>query len=356
MGLIRFLLACFVVIFHASPYWRFLPMSGDLSVQCFYIISGFYMALILNEKYTGKKANWTFYTNRILKIYPIYFVLLIALAAWAGYVHHKGYPGTFDFYSRYWPLPIGTLLYLLFVNLFLIGLDTVFYFGINSNGTLYFTKNINLHQPYVVQFAFNPYAWTIGVELLFYLIAPLIVRKKIWLPLLLIAFSLSSRIYLASIGLNFSPWNYMFFPNQLMFFMGGVVSYHLYKSLTTSPPSKWISVAVFALFVILISFYSQIPGDTYYKQTILFCFEVVAIPYAFILTKNIKADRYIGNLSFPIYLSQSLVLRIAVAKSFPKIISYGFTTLAITIALSILLHHFVALPIERYRQRRLVKI
>ncbi|MFD0765199.1 acyltransferase family protein [Mucilaginibacter lutimaris] len=353
MGLIRFLLACFVVIFHASPYWRFLPMPGDLSVQCFYIISGFYMALILNEKYTGRKSTWTFYSNRVLKIYPIYFVLLLVLVAWAALVRYKSYPGTFDFYSEYWPLPLTTLLYLLFVNLFLMGIDTVFYLGINPNGTLYFTKNINLNQPYVVQFAFNPYAWTIGVELLFYLIAPLIVRKKIWVPLLLIALSLFTRIYLASIGLNFSPWNYMFFPNQLMFFMGGVISYHLYRAFKQNPPSKWRSVMVFLLFIMIITFYSQIPGNAYYKQALLFCFEVAAIPYAFILTKGVKADRYIGNLSFPIYLSQALVLKIVVAKSFPKIISHGFTTLAITIGLSILLHHFIAQPIERYRQRRI---
>lgn len=311
------------------------------------------MALILNEKYVGAKTNWTFYTNRILKIYPVYFAVLIALIAWAAIVHYKGYPGTFDFYKDYWPLPAGTLFYLIFVNLFLVGIDTVFYLGINRDGTLFPTKNINLQQPYVVQFVFNPFAWTIGVELLFYLIAPLIARKKVWVPLLIIALSLTCRIYLASMGLNYSPWNYMFFPNQLMFFMGGIVSYHIYKKFKIEAPNKWLSIAVFALFLLSITFYNQLPGDSYFKQSLLFSFEIITIPFAFIITKGLKADRYIGNLSFPIYLSQSLVLKITVAKAFPKLVSYGFTALAITIVLSILLHHLIAQPIESYRQRRI---
>lgn len=176
MGLIRFLLACFVVIFHASPEWSHLPMNGDLSVQCFYVISGFYMALILNEKYTNQKSNWLFYSNRALKIYPVYFLILLILIVWAAFVHYKGYPGTFDFYYDYWPLPLSTLTYFIFVNLFLIGLDTVFYFGIKDRGHLFLTRNINAQQPYVVQFAFNPYVWTIGVDIItpFYTNGPLL--------------------------------------------------------------------------------------------------------------------------------------------------------------------------------------
>jgi peptidoglycan/LPS O-acetylase OafA/YrhL len=352
MGLIRFLLACFVVIFHASPYWKYLPMSGDLSVQCFYVISGFYMALILNEKYTNAKSNFVFYSNRALKIYPIYFAVLFMLMAWAALVYYKGYPGTFDFYRDYWPLPFATLAYLVFVNIFLIGIDSVFYCGIKDNGNLFYTSNINAHQPYVVQFAFNPFAWTIGVELLFYLIAPFVLRRKVWLAVLFIVISLSVRFYLVNIGLNYSPWNYMFFPNQVMFFMGGAVSYHLYNRLKFKHVPLLLPIVILIIFLITITRYNQIFKEGYIKQAVLFCFEVMAIPYIFMLTKNNKFDRFLGNLSFPIYIAQSLVLKIVVAKSFPKIISYGFTALLLVIVLSILLDRFIAQPVERYRQRR----
>ena len=46
MGVIRFLLACGIVLCHSSLIFGYTPLSGSLAVQCFYIISGFYMSLI----------------------------------------------------------------------------------------------------------------------------------------------------------------------------------------------------------------------------------------------------------------------------------------------------------------------
>jgi peptidoglycan/LPS O-acetylase OafA/YrhL len=109
---------------------------------------------------------------------------------------------------------------------------------------------------------------------------------------------------------------------------------------------------VFVLFLVVLILYSQVFNESYLKQAVLFILEVFAIPFIFILTKNYKFDRFLGNLSFPIYLSQTLILKITIAKSFPKIISLGFTTLVLTIGLSILLDMLIAKPIEKYRQRR----
>ena len=52
-------------------------MGGVVAVQAFYIISGFYMALILNTKYVGAGAYRVFIGNRFLRIYPVYWVVLI---------------------------------------------------------------------------------------------------------------------------------------------------------------------------------------------------------------------------------------------------------------------------------------
>ena len=50
MGIIRFLLAISVVIAHTSSVYGFKLVGGQIAVQAFYMISGFYMTLILNEK------------------------------------------------------------------------------------------------------------------------------------------------------------------------------------------------------------------------------------------------------------------------------------------------------------------
>src|ERR1700761_979235 len=101
MGLIRFLLACGVVLCHTSAIMGYTPLSGALAVQCFFIISGFYMAMVLAEKYNGKGSTYLFYTNRALKIYPIYWVCLILLIIWSLVVYNFHYGGTLDFYTKY---------------------------------------------------------------------------------------------------------------------------------------------------------------------------------------------------------------------------------------------------------------
>ena len=57
MGLLRFCLALAVVAAHTHQrLFPFQMISGFYAVKVFFVISGFYMALILNEKYLLKEA------------------------------------------------------------------------------------------------------------------------------------------------------------------------------------------------------------------------------------------------------------------------------------------------------------
>ena len=94
MGLLRLLLAAAVVAEHSTPICGLTFTGGHLAVRLFFIISGFYMALILTTKYTADhpKRFWFFISNRFLRIYPCYYVvLLLSLAFYAAatfYLHH----------------------------------------------------------------------------------------------------------------------------------------------------------------------------------------------------------------------------------------------------------------------------
>src|SRR5450759_1833879 len=78
MGIIRVLLALSVVAAHFGGIWNLRFVGGQVAVQSFYIISGFYMSLILNEKYVGKNKSYKlFITNRFLRLYPIYWTVLL---------------------------------------------------------------------------------------------------------------------------------------------------------------------------------------------------------------------------------------------------------------------------------------
>jgi peptidoglycan/LPS O-acetylase OafA/YrhL len=86
MGLIRVLLALAVVDFHAvrfasAPHFLNLPwVNGGVAVQSFFVISGFYMALILSGKYAGRGV-FVFYRARFLRLYPAYWIVAVATYA-----------------------------------------------------------------------------------------------------------------------------------------------------------------------------------------------------------------------------------------------------------------------------------
>ena len=355
MGLIRFLLACGVVLCHTSLILGYTPLSGNLAVQCFYIISGFYMSLILNEKYVGKKSNFLFYSNRALKIYPIYWINLILLIIWSFFVFKKGaLPGTVTYYHQY-TISIPVIAYFIMSNILVIGLDWLFIFGLNKNGNLFYTSNFNNTSPKVYDFAFNSIAWTVGAELLFYVFAPFVVRKNLIIIVILLILSLFLRIILGYHGYTSAPWDYMFFPTQIMFFMGGVLSYHLYKLIKDKEINKKLIVMMYLFFVLVICLYYQFFEESYLKQAFLFSTTILLIPASFILTKNYKIDRYFGDLSYPIYISQSFFIRISNVKLFPKPLGHGATVLLLVIVFSMAIEHFITKPLEKYRQKRVIQ-
>ena len=83
MGLLRLLLAVSVVLVHTRGCFGFRPLAAAEAVQTFYMISGFYMAMILTEKYRGPGSYRLFLTNRFLRIYPIYWITVgLSIFAW----------------------------------------------------------------------------------------------------------------------------------------------------------------------------------------------------------------------------------------------------------------------------------
>ncbi|MDX2304308.1 MAG: acyltransferase [Microscillaceae bacterium] len=354
MGLLRFLLAVSVVIVHSSPVLGFKMMEGFIAVQAFYIVSGFYMTLILNEKYIGKKSSyWLFISNRYLRLYPIYFVIVlmtILLSLLYGFLLNDF--GKLSYYlNDIYSMKPFTLLVLLFSNLTLIGQDILSFTSYQeTQGTLHFADLYEL--PTIYSFMFISIAWTVSLELNFYLIAPFVVRKSILRPLLVLMISILIRILFYQWGYDRDPWIYRFFPTEVLFFMLGSLSYHLYKNIPER--IRHLHKIFFVLLIIFTLSFYYLP--TYYVKIFTYYFLVMlGIPFLFKLTKNHPIDRYIGELSYPIYLVHPLVLMITLANRFPKLESLGTTTLILTLIMAILLHELIAKPLEKYRQSRINK-
>ena len=95
MGTFRFLLAMSVTLGHFGTVWGYHIMNGRMAVQCFFMISGFLISLVLSQKYDPGTADGRalFYTNRALRFFVPYwsFCLMILLAHALIYTHPR-YP------------------------------------------------------------------------------------------------------------------------------------------------------------------------------------------------------------------------------------------------------------------------
>ncbi|MEZ6023978.1 MAG: hypothetical protein R3C16_11320 [Hyphomonadaceae bacterium] len=127
MGMVRFALAMAVVLSHL-PLATFQFLSGGLAVQCFFIISGFYMALVLDGKY---KDVGLFYSNRLLRLFPTYFVMM-AVTAVGLYVFNASGTTTPELMDRITRDPL-TLAVLAVENLIMVGQEWLFWFTIDES-------------------------------------------------------------------------------------------------------------------------------------------------------------------------------------------------------------------------------
>ncbi|HCK23430.1 MAG TPA: acyltransferase [Bacteroides graminisolvens] len=359
MEILRVLLAISVVLAHSTPILGCSLVGGPVAVQVFYIISGFYMSLILNEKYINQNNSYRlFLSNRFLRLFPVYLVVLllvlltsVAVLCLYGDTHKNPLHAYFEYSGSLSP---GSFIFLVFTNIFIFFQDVVMFLGIDiSTGHLFFTENFQNHSPALHQFLLIPQAWTIGVELTFYLLAPFIVRRKLFLVGILMLLSLALRLILYRSGLNHDPWTYRFFPTELVFFLMGNVSYRIYQKLKNIQIKPLLTKGILLGLLSCTLLYDRVDGP--FKMYVYFLLSILALPFIFRLTKNWKWDAHIGELSYPIYICHIFVLFCITRFHIPLIHgNLGFTLTLWTIVLSILLNYFVARRIEAYRQKRVV--
>jgi len=355
MGTLRLLLAIVVLIGHANNnLFGFVSVKGVIAVQVFYVISGFYMTLILNEKYSDYK---TFLTNRFLKIFPTYWIVLlltigVSILGYAifgnGFVLQK-------IIENKDHLSLSTLLYLIVSNITISGQNLILYLTANSQGLLEFTSNFRAEKIPLYEYLFIPQAWTLCVEMSFYLIAPFLVKRNFKFVLGIIGISLLSRVILYTHGFNHDTFNYRFFPNELMFFLAGTLAYKFYTKIKTNELVKKYAIYFTVFLIGYVLVYQYIPTKDVDKKLFLYCSLVPLIPIVFVQCKKIKWDRFIGDLSYPVYISHFFIIEIFRLFENRSFIAQNFTllTLLSTIVFSIILNKTIIQKVETYRQNRI---
>lgn len=338
MGTIRLLLALSVVAAHVGyPLLR--GVSGQTAVQAFYIISGFYIAMALDGSY--RRSVKTFWLNRGLRLFPVYWIVaLLTLCYWL-----VTDPGYFDAIGA---LPGGAKLLLVISNIALLGQDWVMFTGVH-NGITHFVANFRESDPQVWTLLLSPQAWSLGVELTFYASAPFIFRCRTLVVIALLAASLALRGVLIANGLSADPWSYRFFPTELALFLLGGMAYRGSKLWTVEQrQQKWATAIVIAMLVL----YPAIKVPETVKNVIVVLVFAAFIPPIFDFSKSNRLDGFVGNLSYPLYISHWLVIMVA-KRFFGAVDTFPLAamTLAVSVAFALALSLAVDTPVQHVRAR-----
>lgn len=352
MGVTRFLLAMVVIVFHCGLDDRGMEHS-HIAVKCFFMISGFYMAMILDQKYGLESAGLkAFAVNRFLRLYPLYFVILIGTIGW--YLlrlrmigDRTPMPGILALQGQ---VPNWQVAGFWFSNFTLIGLDFISlwdwvpgvgYFFLHPTTLKSHPDAVNLASTiWIVQ------AWSVSMEILFYMTAPFLARRSLFVI---------AAVIIASGGLDYwitydlNRVSYFFAPAQLYLFATGILMYRLSRFTQAIPPRATLLVSG-SLFC---AFWFCLFTDLITSEWIYFCLMAPQIPLLFRLSQHSRFDRFIGDLSYPLYVSHLLVAQVSLVAL--KMAGFPDTSLSrlllplFCVLAAIALHYCVERPIEIIR-------
>jgi peptidoglycan/LPS O-acetylase OafA/YrhL len=309
-----------VVIWHLpnrTTNW----LDAGVAVLFFFIISGFYMALVINERYASPSHGWqrNFYASRLFRLAPAYLFMLVVMILWFKWTD------TPEVFLNRPNIPLGAHIALTAMNLLIVGQD-FFQVIVNSlnfgemNAVTTFIVSRLPHGFFLNDWILIGQAWSLASEILFYAFAPFLVRslRRIFITL---GISLAIRWGLIlGAGFPSEVWGYNFFPATLCFFLLGTLAYHLYAAVREWRYAGILGLllsAIFAAFVIaeilLTGGVLLIDRRSGYDTISLWAVYIIfaaSLPFLFAEWKSNALDRWIGELSYPLYIVHGLIIGI----------------------------------------------
>lgn len=338
LGVIRILLALSVFFTHISSGHWFSGVGGDTAVELFFVISGFYIQEILSKTY---KSNSKFFINRLLRIYPIYLIILVLTILSEPQRYFEAFKSLTD---------IGRAISLT-SNFGLLGLDQMYF--LNEYNENYFFNLLGTNDPSNAM-VIVPVAWTISLELFFYLLAPRLARARSGVLVFCVLASLIGKFAFLRLNSAQDPWNYRFLPFEFSFFLIGMLMSRIRSEKPQMIIKNKVAPALWVFLVVLWYFYSVHLAFhlTYAREAVLLS-GCVLIFLGTLISRQTFFIRKIGDLSYPLYLSHVLI-----ASQMPKLFEMlnlqiqpdWVIILAITILASMILLSLSS-PIEKLRTR-----
>jgi len=333
--ILRGLAALSVVLFHYRFYLvpdgantdipDMLFSWGSIGVDLFFVISGFIMVYVTKAKPAGIKSSLDFIINRLTRIIPTYYILLLFAFLTGGAMSTFHYPDK------------------------------------TTNLISAMTFHPYLHQPaplYIDENGMYNIRWTLNYELYFYFAFSvcLLFKKRLlalaawFLAPVGAAYFLLPEITLSPSGYNFESVGAKFLTNPIILEFGiGVLTGYAYLALNKFMKSKYCMLSFACLIMISIGIIKHKIGGYNLLSALSFSFLVLcfALESEYIVKFTPRFFVTLGDISFSWYLLHiPLASFIAgkVEKANPNAMhsTLGFTVLLIaSILVAFLSHKFI---------------
>lgn len=371
MGMLRLYLALCIVVAHSRHYAPFAWLDPLQAVQVFFLISGFYMELILTRKYTN---TYSFYSNRFLRIFVPYWtclllVVLVSMVCRAAFGDALAMKPYFD--GQTGRNGIFGICFAAISNITLFLQDAVSFIQDEAGkGVSLVVSMGRVHDP-LHRYLLIPQCWSVSVELLFYLCVPLL--HKVRTPWLLVTIAGAMMLRIAGyewLGLAYDPWMYRFFVFEVGLFALGMVSCRLYLkldgqkrfSLVSRKRSGLLVIAVEILFLTIFVTCNRrmLAGSSVasYRYFVFVTYAALALlmPVVFMFSKNSVFNRFVGELSYPVYLVHFIViqlLRVLLTRLHADVVALTMWSMVASVGAAAALYFAIIKPLDRYRESRL---
>jgi len=331
IDLLRGVAVSSVVVYHffailglqGSPYFHYVHSFGLFGVSLFFVISGYliYRSVSFSLERYGTRAGLKHYTiHRLFRILPAYYVNLAVVLLMASFIIDSNYLYSGAFLKQI-AAHLTFLSYLLYQDA-----------GLGINGAY----------------------WTLSIEMLWYIVAPLLLifagRNR---TLFLLA--LSSFVYLLALDFGLldnllhldknSPsyllklYYFSFqLPGQLSYFIAGILIYKFSQNQIDNPlPYKYIlAIFIMILFIYVTSTFSLHSNFFLNNFFILFTVSTLFILLYQARPRGVKWMEWIGKISYSLYLWHMPLLFVMKKTSILNHLSMPVTILLFTFALLVL--------------------
>jgi peptidoglycan/LPS O-acetylase OafA/YrhL len=360
VGYLRILLALSVAVGHlpAGMYGYGRPDSTIIfvgvivAVKLFFIISGFYMAMIFHKHYSTTRM---FLVSRAARLFPAYWLTMafcVAAALWFR-TPNVGPLLNFDFW--YLVREPGAALLFTLSNLTFIGIDFSSFICVQLTEPIHFALNWKIPCPdgqeLLLSLAVVPPAWTLSLEWYFYLLVPLFCSLTTRRIALVAGCSFLLTLFIA-IFANFHPWNRSLFPAELYLFLLGFLAYrlkHLIPRAIAGTCAAIVTVAILAYQHIPIFDWTNPAGANF----VLYFAFALALPTLFEIGSHLPGERLAGDLSYPMYICHAPVEMVVQALGLHERMSLlpWISTNVLIVFLASALLLIATAPIEKFRLR-----